>query len=92
MDPRKGSEMSNSISQKGLRIRKPPELYARLRREVLDRDGWRCQNCGSSKNLDVHHMIRRSALGDDRETNLITLCRECHQYLHGFAVKLDQTG
>ena len=54
-----------------------------LRREIFERDGWRCQKCGCSKNLDVHHMRRRSALGDDLETNLITLCRKCHQILHG---------
>jgi 5-methylcytosine-specific restriction endonuclease McrA len=77
--------MSNSTLRKGPRIRKEPKLYARLRREILERDGWRCQKCGSSRNLDVHHRIRRSALGDDLETNLITLCRECHQILHGSA-------
>jgi hypothetical protein len=33
--------------------------------------------------LDVHHLRRCSDLGDDAETNLITLCRECHQILHG---------
>ena len=53
-----------------------------LRRVVLERDGWRCQQCGSFRNLDVHHVKRRSALGDDAETNLITLCRECHQTVH----------
>jgi 5-methylcytosine-specific restriction endonuclease McrA len=59
-----------------------PKPYAKLRKEILERDGWRCQNCGCSKNLDVHHMIRRSALGDDTETNLITLCRQCHHHVH----------
>jgi 5-methylcytosine-specific restriction endonuclease McrA len=80
--------MNNSTSHKRPRIRKEPELYARLRREILERDGWRCQKCGCSRNLDVHHRIRRSALGDDRETNLITLCRECHQIVHGSASRL----
>ena len=76
--------MINSASQKRLRIRTTARLYAMLRRVVLERDGWRCQQCGSPRNLDVHHMRRRSALGDDAETNLITLCRKCHQSLHGF--------
>jgi 5-methylcytosine-specific restriction endonuclease McrA len=74
--------MSNSTLQKRIRNRMAPRLYARLRREILERDGWRCQCCGSCKNLDVHHMRRRSALGDDAETNLITLCRKCHRRLH----------
>jgi 5-methylcytosine-specific restriction endonuclease McrA len=76
--------------QKRPRIRVAAELYARLRREILERDGWHCQKCGSSKSLDVHHLRRRSALGDDAETNLITLCRECHQSLHGSARSLPK--
>ena len=74
--------MNNSGSQKRLRIRATPRLYAALRRVVLQRDGWRCQQCGSLSNLDVHHVRRRSELGDDAEANLITVCRECHQMLH----------
>ena len=74
--------MNSLASQKRPRIRATQRLYAMLRRVVLDRDGWRCQQCGSFRNLDVHHMKRRSANGDDAETNLITLCRKCHQFLH----------
>jgi 5-methylcytosine-specific restriction endonuclease McrA len=74
--------MTNSASQKRPRIRATLKLYATMRRVVLERDGWRCQQSGTSRNLDVHHMRRRSALGGDAEANLITLCRECHQNLH----------
>jgi len=78
--------MNNSASPKRPRIRATQGLYAELRRMVLERDGWRCQKCGTLRNLDVHHMRRRSALGDDAEANLITLCRNCHQLLHKFAL------
>jgi 5-methylcytosine-specific restriction endonuclease McrA len=74
--------MNSSISPQRARIRKTPKQYAKLRKEILERDGWRCQKCGCSRNLDVHHIRRRSALGDEAETNLITLCRECHKILH----------
>jgi 5-methylcytosine-specific restriction endonuclease McrA len=84
--------MNNSSSQERPRIRQTPKLYARLRSEILERDGWRCQKCGCSKNLDVHHVTRRSALGDDAETNLITLCRECHQILHRATSGLPTAG
>ena len=77
--------MNNLASQKRPRIRATPRLYATERRVVLERDGWRCQQCGSFRNLDVHHIRRRSALGDDAEINLITLCRDCHQMLHRHA-------
>ena len=83
--PYRKSDMSDSISQKRHRIRAASVPYARLRKEILARDNWRCQVCGRLKNLDVHHLRRRSALGEDLETNLITLCRECHQMLHGSA-------
>lgn len=74
--------MSASISHKRPRIRAAASAYARLRKEILARDNWRCQICGCLNNLDVHHLRRRSALGDDSEANLITLCRECHQASH----------
>jgi 5-methylcytosine-specific restriction endonuclease McrA len=76
--------MNNLVSQKKKpRTRMARKPYALLREEILARDDWRCQVCGRLKNLDVHHLRRRSALGDDVEANLITLCRECHQTLHG---------
>jgi len=51
--------------------------------EVLRRDSWRCQSCGSMSNLEVHHRKFRSQGGDDSEVNLITLCIDCHLSLHG---------
>lgn len=47
--------------------------------EVLERDGWRCQACGSMQKLEVHHLQFRSRLGADDEMNLITLCGDCHR-------------
>ena len=70
--------MSDSILEKRHRIRAASVPYAKLHKEILARDGWRCQRCGSFKNLDVHHVRRRSALGGNAEINLITLCRDCH--------------
>jgi 5-methylcytosine-specific restriction endonuclease McrA len=49
-------------------------LYEKLRQQVLRRDGWRCQSCGTMSNLEVHHKEFRSQSGDDSEANLITLC------------------
>jgi 5-methylcytosine-specific restriction endonuclease McrA len=63
--------------------RLPPDDYRRLRIEVLDRDGWRCQSCGVRTNLDVHHIEMRAKGGSDSVDNLIVLCRVCHAGLHG---------
>src|ERR1700733_9845821 len=67
---------------KAARLRLDPEAYRRLCREVLERDGWRCQSCGCIEGLQVHHISPRSRLGDDTAENLIALCAKCHQNLH----------
>ena len=72
----------NGILPKRPRQRLHPELYERLRQQVLQRDGWRCQGCGARFNLEVHHKEFRSLGGDDSEQNLITLCSACHGCLH----------
>ncbi|MGO9590051.1 MAG: HNH endonuclease [Candidatus Acidiferrales bacterium] len=67
---------------KSPRLRLDSNSYGILRRRILDRDGWRCQHCGDMKNLEVHHIQFRSRLGSDQESNLITLCANCHARLH----------
>jgi 5-methylcytosine-specific restriction endonuclease McrA len=67
---------------KSARLRLDPELYEQLRKEVLRRDGWRCQSCGTMSNLEIHHKEFRSQSGDDSEQNLITLCSGCHDAVH----------
>ena len=42
------------------RIKLGPRIYRRLITRVLDRDGWKCQKCGSLENLQVHHKVKRS--------------------------------
>ena len=73
----------NQVRPKQPRLRLDSELYEQLRNGVLRRDGWRCQLCGTMSNLEVHHKEFRSHSGDDSEQNLITICRKCHQLVHG---------
>jgi 5-methylcytosine-specific restriction endonuclease McrA len=72
----------NRLKPKRRRIRLQPDSYIRLCRQVLERDNWRCQNCGVASELQIHHIQFRSHLGDDREENLVTLCAACHKELH----------
>ena len=64
----------NSIDRKPTRLRLDPISYQSLRQQILRRDGWRCQSCGTMANLEVHHQQFRSQSGDDSALNLITLC------------------
>ena len=59
-----------------------PEAYGQLCRKVLERDGWRCQICGRTESLQVHHIQPRSLVGDDTAENLIALCATCHEKAH----------
>jgi 5-methylcytosine-specific restriction endonuclease McrA len=70
------------IRPKAFPCRLGPLLYERLRQQILRRDGWRCQSCGTMSNLEVHHMEFRSHSGKDSEENLITLCTACHTAVH----------
>jgi 5-methylcytosine-specific restriction endonuclease McrA len=67
------------------RLRLDPMSYERLRQQVLHRDGWRCQSCGTMNKLQVHHLEFRSRRGNDDESNLIALCVDCHRQAHGLS-------
>jgi 5-methylcytosine-specific restriction endonuclease McrA len=69
--------------KKVMRIKLGKQIYRRLMKRVLERDGWRCRKCGSLKDLQVHHKIRRSQQGHDALGNLVTLCAYCHMAEHG---------
>ena len=70
------------IRPKAAPSRLDPLSYESLRQQILRRDGWRCQSCGTMSNLEVHHKQFRSHSGHDSEENLITLCSTCHASVH----------
>jgi len=70
------------LRQKRPRLVLNPEDYEELGNRILNRDGWKCQCCGSGKDLQVHHLVRRSQLGSDTLENLMTLCAGCHRRVH----------
>lgn len=54
---------------------------ARLRFEILRRDGHRCHYCGASADeaaLHVDHVIPRALGGTNEPSNLVTACAECN--------------
>lgn len=53
--------------------------WAAVRREVLERDGWRCQGCGRAGRLEVDHVVPLAAGGEPWALdNLQALCVGCH--------------
>jgi len=67
-------------------LKRKAELWARAggRCERILSDGRRCRN----EAHDPHHMTPRSKGRDDRMTNLIALCRGCHNLVDWKRIKL----
>jgi len=66
-----------------------------FRRQVLQRDGFRCQCCGHSKpaeELHVHHVMPRAKSGMDHPTNLVTECISCHESERWFGHRFGYPG
>ena len=63
------------------------------RRELLRRDGHRCQYCGSAKQLTIDHVIPRSRGGTHTWDNVAIACETCNhkkgdKYLYETAMTL----
>jgi 5-methylcytosine-specific restriction endonuclease McrA len=65
-----------------LRYDRAPRFGVRLtRRNLLLRDGYRCQYCGEEpglRELNVDHVLPRSRGGGDSWENLVISCRRCN--------------
>jgi hypothetical protein len=62
---------------------RPPLSYGAdwydIRRKALERDGYRCANCGAASGLEVHHIVPKGRGGSNQLGNLKTLCEDCHK-------------
>ena len=53
--------------------------WARVRRLVLERDQWRCRQCGRAGRLEVDHVVPLRRGGSEFDLgNLQALCTTCH--------------
>lgn len=50
----------------------------KLRQAVFERDGFRCQKCGSTWKLQADHVHPESKGGATTMENLQTLCKDCN--------------
>lgn len=60
-------------------LRDDTPLPARLRRAVLERDGWRCTQCYTDSDLQVDHIVPRAYGGKTVLDNLRVLCGPCNR-------------
>lgn len=57
------------------------EWWRERRKKTLDYYGGRCAVCNSAGLVDVHHRTYER-LGQELDSDLIVLCRECHSRFH----------
>jgi len=53
-----------------------------LRRRVFARDEFRCTKCRSPNCIEAHHKFYRERWEDADLSDLVTLCRGCHEQEH----------
>jgi 5-methylcytosine-specific restriction endonuclease McrA len=65
--------------------RRPParrrgygSTWEKIRLVILQRDGYRCVQCGSTDNMQVDHILPLSKGGTHHPDNLRALCRRCN--------------
>ncbi len=59
-------------------IKVPYKKIILSRKNILRRDGHRCQYCGTTQNLTVDHVMPKSRGGEDSWENLTTACIRCN--------------
>jgi 5-methylcytosine-specific restriction endonuclease McrA len=71
---RKSNYVKNNVNSE-------PHKEARL--QCLKRDNYKCKVCGSTKELEMHH-ISYHIVGKELENLkwLVILCSDCHQLAH----------
>jgi hypothetical protein len=71
--------------------RYPPD-WDRRRKAVYKRDDYQCQGCGTTggprgnTELHCHHRVPISEGGTHDVRNLVTVCKSCHEQIHGHAI------
>ena len=52
-------------------------------KDICQRTWSNCCNCGSDKNIEIHHIVPLANGGNNIITNMVALCKDCHLKAHG---------
>lgn len=80
----RGPKLVVKIIGSGKRRGRNNRKYKRWRLGVFERDGWKCQGCGRTSDLEAHHIeswVENYELRYD-VSNGITYCESCHVGIH----------
>jgi hypothetical protein len=65
--------------------------WKKIRNETCRRSPF-CALCGTIHRLDVHHIIPFRLTRDNRQINLVPLCKKHHKQVEGTFLHLENTG
>jgi len=57
------------------------EHWVNFRQNTIEERGCKCEQCGATDNLVVHHKTY-SNLGNEKPEDVLVLCDECHKEIH----------
>ena len=56
-------------------------LWDSIKKAMYARSNYKCEICGTAKNLTVHH-ITYDRIGAEELSDLLVVCRNCHRAIH----------
>lgn len=69
-----------------------PNNWKEVASRIRKLDGFQCIACAAQdQTIDVHHIVYVSNFGTHQQSNLISLCRECHETEHKRSFDLGET-
>lgn len=63
-------------------------VHVKAQKEGKVRDQYTCQICGSTENVEGHHLFDYAFSGAADPDNIITLCHRCHRAVHNGLIDL----
>ena len=80
--PKRKTKTLHRLRQEEYRRYLKTNHWKKTRAIALQRGHYKCHDCGSKSNLQVHHLtyVRR---GHEKQSDLVVVCKKCHEKRHG---------
>lgn len=62
------------------------DTWAKIKVDLIEIHDGKCERCGDTKNLQVHHLTYENLFNEEPE-DLLLLCSRCHMVEHGLIKK-----
>ena len=64
-----------------------PRSQELARKRIINKRGHKCEVCGYTGYIELHHIVQMINGGYHDEDNVILLCEKCHADAHGYKKK-----